>query len=122
MSILVDINGTILQEGKPIHPTIEYLKGIEEDIYVISGSTVSKLEYYSTVLTNLGINYKQIILNPINEHTDHSFKTNWASQIPNLTLAIDNNKKILALYSKMGIPVMHPDEIRNGGQLIATPL
>jgi ribonucleotide monophosphatase NagD (HAD superfamily) len=65
MSILVDINGTIIREGKPIQSTIDYLHSVTEDIYVISGSTTSKLKYYSEILTNLGINYKKIIFNPV---------------------------------------------------------
>ncbi len=108
MSILVDINGTIAQEGKPIHKTIEYLKTVTEDIYIISGSYISKEQEYKDLLKRLGISYVDIILNPINEDTDISFKVNMAQTIPNLTLAIDNNPKILKSYASVGIKAISP--------------
>jgi cupin superfamily acireductone dioxygenase involved in methionine salvage len=113
MSILVDINGTIVKENKVIQHVVDYLHTVEEDIYVISGSTVSKMQEYQNLLNRLNIKYKEIILNPINEDTDHSFKTTQASRIPNLVLAIDNNVKILKLYSSMGIDAIHPNSLKS---------
>jgi len=103
MSILVDLNGTIAYEGKPIQKTIDYLKTVTEDIYIISGSFISKKPEYQALLEGLGIKYVDIILNPIDQDKDISFKTTMAQTIPNLTLAIDNNKKVLAAYRVIGI-------------------
>ena len=103
MSILVDLNGTIAYEGKPIQKTIDYLKTVTEDIYIISGSFISKKPEYQALLEGLGIKYVDIILNPIDQDKDISFKTTMAQTIPNLTLAIDNNKKVIAAYRAIGI-------------------
>jgi soluble P-type ATPase len=111
MSILVDLNGTIAREGKPIQKTIDYLKTVTEDIYIVSGSTISKEQEYANLLAQFGISYVKIILNPINQDTDVSFKVSVAKTIPNLTLAIDNNVKIINAYREAGINVIHPNDI-----------
>jgi hypothetical protein len=111
MSILVDLNGTIASEGKPIWKTIDYLKTVTEDIYIISGSTISKKQQYEVLLKDFGINYAGLILNPTNEDKDISFKTTMALTIPNLSLAIDNNVKVLKAYRDMGINAISPLDI-----------
>jgi len=111
MSILVDLNGTIAREGKPIQKTIDYLKTVTEDIYIISGSTISKRQEYEVMLDSFGIKYVDIILNPVNENTDISFKTRMAMTIPNLSFAIDNNTKILAAYRDAGIKAIDVRDI-----------
>jgi hypothetical protein len=103
MSILVDLNGTIASEGKPIQKTVDYLKTVTEDIYIISGSFISKKHEYEVLLERLGISYVDLILNPIDQDKDISFKVSIAQTIPNLTLAIDNNIKILSAYRAVGI-------------------
>jgi len=111
MSILVDLNGTIAREGKPIQKTIDYLKTVTEDIYIISGSTISKRQEYEVMLDSFGIKYVDIILNPVNENNDISFKTRMAITIPNLSFAIDNNTKILAAYRDAGIKAIDVKDI-----------
>jgi hypothetical protein len=111
MSILVDLNGTIAREGKPIQKTIDYLKTVTEDIYIVSGSTISKEQEYANLLAQFGISYVKIILNPINQDTDVSFKVSVAMTIPNLSFAIDNNTKILAAYRDAGIKAIDVRDI-----------
>ena len=111
MSILVDLNGTIAREGNPIQKTVDYLKTVTEDIYIISGSHISKLRQYQSLLDGLGIKYVDIILNPVDQDKDISFKTNMAQTIPNLTMAIDNNKNVLKAYRSIGINAISPLDI-----------
>ena len=111
MSILVDINGTIINEGKPIQKTIDYLKTVTEDIYIISGSHISKKPEYEALLSRLGITYIDIILNPVDQDTDKTFKIEMSKTIPNLTLAIDNNSKIIKAYKAIGIKAIFPKDI-----------
>lgn len=111
MSILVDINGTIVNDGKPIQKTIDFLRQTTEDIYIISGSYISKKPEYEALLSRLGITYVEIILNPVNQDTDKTFKTEMSKTIPNLTLAIDNNPKIIKAYEAIGIKAIFPKDI-----------
>ena len=111
MSILVDINGTIANEGRPIKKTVEFLKQTTEDIYIISGSHISKKPEYEALLSRLGISYVDIILNPIDQDTDKTFKIEMSKTIPNLTLAIDNNPKIVKSYETIGIKAIFPKDI-----------
>jgi hypothetical protein len=111
MAILVDINGTIASEGKPIQTTIDYLKSLSDDIYFISGSHESLRKGYVALLKRFGLSYVEIILNPIDEPKDYQFKLAMAQTIPNLTLAIDNNPKVLSLYRSVGIVAIGPDDL-----------
>jgi hypothetical protein len=111
MSILVDINGTIANEGKPIQKTVAFLRNTTEDIYIISGSHVSRKPEYEALLSRLGIAYVDIILNPLDQDTDKTFKIDMAKTIPNLTLAIDNNPKIIKAYRDMGFNAIFPKDI-----------
>jgi hypothetical protein len=111
MAILVDINGTLASEGKPIWPVVNHIKSLPDDIYLISGSSVKKKKDYEKLMKRLEISYVDLILNPLDENTDLTFKGRMAKTIPNLTLAIDNNKKILAMYASMGINAIHPDDL-----------
>lgn len=111
MAILVDINGTIASEGKVIPKTIDYLKTVTEDIYLISGSHESLRKRYINLMDGLDIVYKEIILNPIDDNKDYQFKLAMAQTIPNLTLAIDNNPNVLSLYRSIGILAISPDDL-----------
>lgn len=111
MSILVDINGTIVNDGKPIQKTIDFLRQTTEDIYIISGSYISKKPEYEALLSGLGITYVEIILNPVDQDTDKTFKIEMSKTIPNLTLAIDNNPKIIKAYEAIGIKAIFPKDI-----------
>lgn len=111
MAILVDINGTIAYEGKPIQSTIDYLQTITEDIYVISGSATAKRKDYESMLKGFGVSYVDIILNDISETTDLEFKLNAAKAIPDLTLAIDNNKNVIRVYREAGINAIFPQDL-----------
>jgi CO dehydrogenase nickel-insertion accessory protein CooC1 len=111
MSILVDINGTITNEGRAIEKTVQFLSTITEDIYIISGSHISKKAEYESLLSRLGIAYVDIILNPLDQDTDKTFKIEMAKTIPNLTLAIDNNPKIVNAYRAIGIKALFPKDL-----------
>ena len=113
MAILVDINGTIASEGKVIPKTIDYLKTITEDIYLISGSHESLRKRYTNLMDGLDIVYKEIILNPVDDNKDYQFKLAMAQTIPNLTLAIDNNPNVLSLYKSVGILAISPDDLND---------
>jgi CO dehydrogenase nickel-insertion accessory protein CooC1 len=111
MAILVDINGTIVNEGKPIQKTVDFLKTVTEDIYIISGSYISKQAEYEELLSSLGIDYVDIILNPVNEDTDISFKVEMSKTIPNLTMVIDNNPKLIKAYRGIGLNALSPQDL-----------
>jgi hypothetical protein len=111
VAILVDLNGTIASEGKPNQKIVDYLKTVTDDIYIISGSHISKKKDYEALLKILEIPYVDMILNPIDQNTDIEFKVRQALTIPRLKFAIDNNEKILKAYAKAGIQAFHPSEI-----------
>lgn len=122
MAILVDLNGTIAtpDEGKPIQTTIDFLKTVVEDVYVISGSTEYKRKHYEDLLKRLGVSYHTLILSQEDQQSDLEYKLRMAKTIPNLTVAIDNNKKVVAMYKKAGIVAIFPHEIVRFVEDIAT--
>jgi hypothetical protein len=112
MAILCDLNGTIAQpDGKPIQKTIDFLKNCSEDIYVISGSTEAKRKQYEHLLLSLEIPYVELILSQEDQQSDLGYKLRMSQTIDNLTLAIDNNKKVVAMYKDIGINAIFPEDI-----------
>jgi hypothetical protein len=112
MAILVDLNGTIATpEGKPIQSTIDYLSTITEDVYIVSGSTTEKQKAYEGLLSRLNIKYVKLFLSKEDQQSDLEYKLAIALSIPSLSLAIDNNKKVIAVYRKAGITAVFPDDL-----------
>ena len=99
------------ETGKPIKTTLDFLKTVEEDVYVISGSTLEKQKLYEDRLANLNVVYKKLFLSKEDHQTDVYYKLAIALSIPNLTLAIDNNKKVVAAYRKSGINAIFPHDL-----------
>ena len=112
MAILVDLNGTIATpDGDPIQSTLDYLKTVTEDVYVISGSTELKRKHYEDLLKRLDVSYHTLILSQEDQQSDLQYKLRMAQTIPNLTLAIDNNKNVIKLYRDSGIHAIYPQDL-----------
>jgi hypothetical protein len=112
MAILVDLNGTIATpDGDPIQTTLDFLKTVTEDVYVVSGSTELKRKHYEDLLIRLGVSYKTLILSQEDQQSDLQYKLRVAQSIPNLTLAIDNNKNVIKLYRDAGITAIYPQDL-----------
>lgn len=111
MSVIVDLNDTIVKDDMPIGKTINYLNSLKEPVYIVSGSHVSKKFDIERTLTSFGVKYTKLFLNP-KEYDDEEFKYSVANVLkPEIRLAIDNSSKARAKYESLGIKTIHPDEL-----------
>ena len=110
MSIIVDLNKTIVRDGNPIYKTIKYLNTLSEPVYIVSGSHVSKKFEIERTLLDMGVKYTKLYLNP-REYDDNEFKHTVAKSLKPVSLAIDNSKKARKKYESLGIKTIHPDDL-----------
>ena len=112
MAVIVDLNKTIVKDGQPIAKTITYLNSLQEPIYIVSGSHVSKKFEIQRMLLDLGVKYTSLHLNPNDYGDDNEFKYMMGVALrPIATLAIDNSSKARAKYESLGIKTIHPDDL-----------
>jgi hypothetical protein len=110
MSIIVDLNKTIVRDKQPIDKTIKYLNTLSEPVYIVSGSHESKRFEIERMLLNYGVKYTKLYLNP-RKYDDDEFKYTVGKSLRPISLAIDNSKKARKKYESLGIKTIHPDDL-----------
>lgn len=109
MSVIVDLNKTIIKDGVGIQKTIDYINSLREPVYIVSGTHVSKKFDIIRSLNVLGVKYAGLYLNP-QEYGDEDFKYDMGKAL-RPRMAIDNSKKARKVYESLGIATIHPDEL-----------
>jgi hypothetical protein len=112
MAIIVDLNKTLVRKGQPIQKTIDYVNSLNERVYIVSGSHVSKKFEIQRMLLDYGVKYASLILNPRDYGDDNEFKYEMGMALKSVTtMAIDNSKKARAKYESLGIKTIHPRDL-----------
>jgi predicted HAD superfamily phosphohydrolase YqeG len=112
MAIIVDLNKTIVRDDQPIEKTISYLNSLSEPVYIVSGSHVSKKYEIQRMLSDFGVKYTSLILNPNDYGDDNEFKYSVGMSLKSLVrLAVDNSSKARMKYESLGIKTIHPDDL-----------
>jgi hypothetical protein len=117
MSIIVsDIDGTLLRNGLyPIHKTIDYINELAKTnkIVLITARPEASRDVTVRALQQANINYDELMMNnigPDHEQGLDSKKQNIQS-LSDVTLAIDNDADVRAIYESLGIKTASPDTI-----------
>jgi hypothetical protein len=110
MSVIVDLNKTLIRDGQPVVKTIKYINSLSEPVYIVSGSHESKRFQIERMLLDYGVKYTKLYLNP-RKYDDDDFKYAVGKSLRPIGMAIDNSKKARARYESLGIPTMHPDNL-----------
>ena len=119
--IVVDIEGGLIKDGKPIMKTIEYLEEMRDryKIILISGRPESKLEETIAELDDYGIEYDEIYLQNLADDTNgdvaERFKTNKVKKMIdsgfNISEIISADSGTLAALEQLGVGVYYPEEL-----------
>lgn len=119
--IVVDIDGGLIKDGKPIMKTIEYLEEMKDryKIILISGRPESKLQDTIAELEGYGIEYDEIYLQNLADETNgdvaERFKTNKVKKIIdsgfNISEMISADSGTLAALEQLGVGVYYPEEL-----------
>ena len=112
MAVITDLNKTIVRDDQPITKTIDYLNSLDEPIYIVSGSHVSKKFEIERMLLDMGVKYTSLFLNPRDYGDDNDFKYDMGMALKStVRLAIDNDSEARARYESLGIKTTHPDDL-----------
>jgi hypothetical protein len=119
--IVVDIEGALIKDGKPVMKTIEYLEDMSDryKIILISGRPESKLDETIAELENYGIEYDELYLQDLSEDTTGDvamrFKTNKVKKLMqsgfNISEMISADSGTLAALEQLGIGLYYPEEL-----------
>ena len=120
-TIVFDLDGTLMVDGKPNMKTIEYLDDKKDDyhIVIISGRPIRKLDETIQELEEYGIDYDEIHLQDLAEETSgdvaERFKTNKVKKMIdagfNIAEAISADSGTLAALEQLGIGTYYPSEL-----------
>lgn len=112
MSIIVDIDDTLLRNGTyPIQRTIDYLKTLSGPKIIVTGRPESQRRETVRALSNAGIKYSRLIMNPYGTKDSNKHKAEVAARLKGVTLAIDNDAGARRAYAKEGIKTLNPASI-----------
>lgn len=113
-SIIVDIDGTLLNGDRGIKKTIDYVneKAKEYKIFIITGRLESERQKTVKALKDNNVSYDKLIMNPYSTAESIDYKKAAALKLKmmkyHLIYAIDNNEKARAAYSSLGIKAINP--------------
>lgn len=119
--IIVDIDDTIVKNGKPMNKTIEYIDEKKDDyrIVIISGRPIARLEETKKELQDLGVYYDEIYLQDFAEKTSgevgKKFKEYKAKKLYESGFtpveAIENDPETRSVYESLGIDALDPEKV-----------
>jgi hypothetical protein len=113
MSIIVDIDGTMLFHGKsPIKRVIDYVNS-QGIVYVITARPESRRPETVTALKNAGVHYNRLLMNSVGpSHKDGlESKRRHAKSLSGITEAIDNDADVRRMYESLGLKAVNPSSI-----------
>ena len=116
-TIIVDIDGTLLNGERGIQKTIDYVnkKAKEYKIILITGRLEADRSKTVSELEKNNIKYDRLIMNPYSTAQSVSYKKEAALRLKNkpyhLVYAIDNNPNARRAYSSLGISVIDPKSL-----------
>jgi ribonucleotide monophosphatase NagD (HAD superfamily) len=110
MSTIVDIDGTLLNNGtQPVKRVIEYVNALPGSIIIVTGRPKSQRKETIAALRSAGIRYSRLIMNPGSTKDTAKYKYETAVALgAKVNLAIDNDPTMRAAYSKAGLKTMDP--------------
>jgi ribonucleotide monophosphatase NagD (HAD superfamily) len=111
--VIVDIDQTLLYGTSGIKKVIDYVNSLAatKKIVIVTGRPESQRKATETALSNNGVKYNQLIMNPGSTATSIKYKTETAKallKIGSVYLAIDDNVNARQAYQSLGIRAVNP--------------
>lgn len=116
-TIIVDIDGTLMNGDRGIQKTIDYVnsKADEYKIIIITGRLESDRARTIVALKKNGIKYNRLIMNPYSTAQSVTYKKAAALKLQNnpyhIMQAIENNPNAREAYSSLGIDAINPIDL-----------
>ena len=118
-TVIVDIDGTLLNASEPIQRVVDYVNKLYEDfyIYIVTGRMEDEEDATVAALDAAGVEYDDIEFKEDSAMPTPEYKKEKAQDILEespVRLAIDNDPDNRSVFRELGIPVLDPAEIENG--------
>jgi hypothetical protein len=118
-TVIVDIDGTLLNGSEPIQRVVDYVNKLYEDfyIYIVTGRMEDEEDATVAALDAAGVEYDDIEFKEDSAMPTPEYKKEKAQDILEespVRLAIDNNSDNRSAFRELGIPVLDPADIENG--------
>jgi hypothetical protein len=115
-TVIVDIDGTLLNGSRPIQRVIDYVNKLYENFYIYVVTARMEDEEHRTVseLEAAGVRYDDIEFKEDDSMSTPEYKKEKAQEILDespVRLAIDNDPDNLSAFRELGIPVLDPADI-----------
>lgn len=112
-TIVVDIDGTLLNGSRGIKKTIDYINQKKADykIIIITGRPESERASTINALKANGVRYDRLIMNPYATANSTEYKKATALRLQktyHIIYAIENNPNAREAYSSLGIRAINP--------------
>ena len=118
-TVIVDIDGTLLNGLEPIQRVVDYVNKLYEDfyIYIVTGRMEDEEDATVAALDAAGVEYDDIEFKEDSAMPTPEYKKEKAQDILEespVRLAIDNDPDNRSAFRELGIPVLDPADIENG--------
>ena len=120
--VISDIDGTLLSGGERVERVWAFIQAQEGALFLVTGRPDSTRAETEKELTNAGIAYSDLRMNPGSTADSVAFKKAEAESILetyDVQVAIENNPDALAAYRSLGIDAIDPADIPAANRWLA---
>lgn len=112
--IVSDIDGTVLEQGEPLQPVIDWIKANSEEVVFLTNRPEAERERTVADLERVGISYKELILNDTGEEAP-VFKAKVVAEMlrkgERVDYFIDDSEANRDAVEALGVDVVDPEDI-----------
>lgn len=114
MAVIVDIDGTILRNGKyPISKVIEWVNS-QDTVYIVTARPEAARESTVRALRDANVKYNRLLMNGIGRtHAEglESKRRHGKALKAKVSMAVDNDADARAAYESVGIKAVAPNSV-----------
>ena len=112
--IIADIDGTVLEQGQPVQPVIDWILANSEEVVFLTNRPEAERERTVADLERVGISYKELILNDTGEEAP-VFKAKVIAEMlrkgEKVDYFIDDSEANRDAVEALGVDVVDPEDI-----------
>lgn len=112
--IVCDIDGTVLEQGQPVGPVIEWVKANSEEVIFLTNRPESERDRTVSDLERTGISYERLVMNDGEEEAP-AFKARkvaeWLADGLRIDYFIDDSEANRDAVEALGVDVVDPADI-----------